>query len=91
MPRAKANEDRNQKIIAFVEAYDWSFQLVGNKFGLSRNAIAGIMFRHRHPMSERVKSPGGQSPNKVGTGYRHAGYYPSINALNSFVERGELA
>ena len=85
MPKLKANEVRNRKIVAFIESYDWSFQLVADKFGVSRNVVAGIMFRHRHPLEECKKRSGRHS--KISSGYRHAEYYPSFTARNSIIKR----
>jgi hypothetical protein len=88
MPRIiTGNEERNRRIIKFVETYDWSFQLVADKFGVSRNVVAGIMFRYRHPYEMRKGcSPQSHGHNKTGTGWQRQSYYPSINARNSTVE-----
>lgn len=72
-----------QKIIAFEATHDWSYQLVADHFGITRNQVAGILFRARHPYSERTRSPacsGGK--NKIGTGYR-CGIHAAMTAANT--------
>jgi hypothetical protein len=76
-------KDERQKIIAFEATHDWSYQLVADHFGITRNQVAGILFRHRHPYSERCRSPncaGGR--NKIGTGYRN-GIFAAMTAANT--------
>jgi hypothetical protein len=80
-----ADFKRNSLIIAFVEANDWSFQLVADNFSVSRNTVAGIMFRYKHPVAKRMKSPGGRSKNKIGTGHGGYSYTPAYHARNSVV------
>lgn len=75
-----------QKIIELVAANDRSYHLVGESFGVTRNVIAGIIFRHRHPYSVRIRSPrslGGGGRNKIGTGYRASDYYPALTATST--------
>lgn len=82
MPRITGKEERNLKIIKFLDHHDWSFQLVADKFGITRNVVAGIMFRHRYPI-ETLGAPCSGKRNKHGKGWQRAKYYPSVNANNS--------
>ena len=80
--------DTNQAIIAFVKANNWSYQLVADKFKVSRNVVAGLMFRHRHPVSKRVDKNGnkrGSNRSQIGTGYSYPSYQPTYTAKNSVV------
>lgn len=61
--------EKRKAIVAFVATHDWSYQLVADRFGVTRNQIAGVLFRHRYPV-RTAKSPRGRSLNKIGTGYR---------------------
>lgn len=70
------NSKRNREIISFYEANDWSYQLVADKFGVSRNVVAGAIFRHRN---------GGRKRN--GRGYRGGVPWPAYNLTNSAVLR----
>lgn len=79
MPKGSPKTFRNEEIIAFVKANDWSYQLVGDHFGISRNVVAGLMFRDRHPRDKLVNSPKG-CRNKTGTGYQHRSYWPAYTA-----------
>jgi hypothetical protein len=45
-----------------------SYGQMARKFGLTRNAVAGILFRYRYPVQHRIRCNGGRSPNKIGTG-----------------------
>ncbi len=73
---------QREAIIEFATNNSWSYQLIADHFRVTRNVVAGILFRHRHPPSERVSSPNGVAPNKVGTGYRR-GEYATYTAWNS--------
>ena len=48
---------RNEKILRMVGQK--SYELIAEHFGISRNAVAGVIFRDRYPRA-----------NKIGTGYR---------------------
>lgn len=77
------NKNRNDAIIAFHKAHpDWSYQIIGHCFGVTRTTIAGVLFRHRHPSDQLVKSGNGHR-NKTGTGFTQASYYPTFTARNS--------
>ena len=79
----------NLEIIAFVKTSNWSYQLVADKFKISRNTVAGLMFRDRHPVSARVDRDGnkrGSGRSQIGTGYTYPSYQPAYTALNSVAE-----
>lgn len=58
---------RNEKILRMVGQK--SYELIAEHFGISRNAVAGVIFRDRYPRATLVSSPHGKR-NKIGTGYR---------------------
>ena len=74
----------NQRILAFAKKKrgKLSYQLIANHFDVSRNVVAGIVFRDRHPCGTRVSSPNGNN-NKIGTGYHGHGAYPEMTAQNT--------
>jgi hypothetical protein len=74
--------ERRQEIIAFRKKKDWSFQLIADYFGVTRNQVAGIMFRHNHRDNKLVCSPRSAGANKTGTGHQGPGAMPRYNALN---------
>lgn len=75
------NAERNRQIIAYAEKHDWSYQLVAEHFGVTRNVVSGVVFRHRYPHLQRVPSPGSSgNRNKIGTGYRRPTYRPAVHA-----------
>lgn len=74
---------RNQKILALVGQK--SFGLIARELGITRNVVAGVVFRARWPLSERVPSPGyGKQTgggNKCGLGHHGAGEYAPENLM----------
>lgn len=53
-----------------------SFGLIARKLGVSRNIVAGVMFRAAWPVGTRVPSPGYRyGGNKSGTGHHGGGRY----------------
>ena len=51
-----------------------SYQLIADAVGVTRNAVAGALFRMRHPPAGcRAK---GVSHNKTGSGFQPASYRP---------------
>lgn len=62
--------DQKQEIVEFYEANDWSYQLVAERFGVSRNQVAGLMFRRRH----------GNKKLRGGIGRNGPGEYPKFTA-----------
>lgn len=81
-PTNGANLKRNREILKFLAANDWSYQLVADKFGVSRNVVAGLVFRSRHPIEERVACFGRHPSHrtKTGTGWRPHSYEPAFTA-----------
>jgi len=77
--------DRNAAILAFAKSKrgKWSYQLIADHFKVSRSVVAGILFRAKHPVSERVHSPRGLAKNKIGTGFKPSSYYPDYTAANT--------
>lgn len=65
------NARRNAEILAFYRANEWSYQLVADNFGVSRSAVAGIVFRDNHPTSERTRG-----------GHHGCPYWPMYTARN---------
>ena len=72
-------------VVAFAKAKGkrWSYQLIADHFGVTRNVVAGILFRERHPHSERIRSPGSRWGNMIGISYRPRSYYPEKTAQNT--------
>lgn len=78
------NGDFRLKIIEFVPDHpDWSYQLVADRFGVSRNVVAGILFRRRHSYKTLICSPNSNAPNKIGAGWQPPKYQPRFNATNT--------
>jgi hypothetical protein len=76
------NARRNAAILSFYKANDWSYQLVADKFNVSRCVVAGLVFRDFNPPSERIRSPNG-GRNKIGGGYHGCPYWPTYTVQNS--------
>lgn len=72
-------KEKRLSIVEFVAEHDWSYQLVADHFRLTRNQIAGILFRHRHPYEKRI----GKTRNMTGTGRHGPGAMPRFTAQNS--------
>jgi hypothetical protein len=51
-----------------------SYELIARELGISRCAVAGIVFRQRHPLKKRLRLSGAH--NKIGTGHKPNGRYP---------------
>lgn len=66
------NSKRNKNIVAYAKKLGakYSYQGIADHFKVTRNVVAGVLFRAAHPPAERVRSPNSQIPNKIGTGYR---------------------
>lgn len=78
--------DNNAIILTFAKRKrgKWSFQLIADHFGVSRNVVAGLMFRDKHPLAKRVRSGSGTgSRNTSGTGRHGPGAMPHFTAQNS--------
>ncbi len=75
--------DVRAKILSAARARKISYTLIGGRFGVSRNVVAGIVFRDRYPYAMREMSPGGRSKYKAPRGHRgHGGpgRYPEQTA-----------
>lgn len=79
---AGMSKTKRDAIIEFATNNSWSYQLIADRFGVTRSTVAGILFRHRHPVDQRTCSPNSIWPNKVGSGYR-TGNYATYTAWNS--------
>lgn len=62
------------------DAKTMSYQVIAERRGLTRNQIAGAIWRHKNPPGTR--SPNGKS-NKCGRGYRGPSYIPKKTAWTS--------
>jgi len=60
------------EIIEFSRTHSWSYQLIADHFGVTRNQVAGLLFRHNN---------GGK--RTVGRPRSGPGAYPSLTAQNS--------
>jgi hypothetical protein len=76
MPLPLDRDTLRKRVLREVKAQKLSYALIGAKFGISRGAVAGIVFRDRHPVAERISAPNSRSRSKIGTGYRLASYEP---------------
>lgn len=70
---------RNEKIISLHDKL--SYGLIAKECKTTRNVVAGIIFRYRHPYKTRVSKPGGKK-NKIGTGYRN-GKHAKLTLYNA--------
>jgi hypothetical protein len=67
-----SNADRRRKILALYGKK--SFGLIARELGITRNIVAGTVFRSQYPSKVRVSSPNG-SRNKIGVGHHGPGCY----------------
>lgn len=51
-----------------------SFGLIAKELGITRNVVAGVMFRDNWPIELRVSAPGERFKNRSGTGRRGGGH-----------------
>ncbi len=73
-------KDTTRQIVEMAQRHPGrdSYQLIADAVGVTRNAVAGALFRMRHPAAGcRAK---GVSHNKTGTGFRPARYWPERTA-----------
>jgi transposase-like protein len=54
--------EKKDEIVAFYKENDWSYQLVAERFGVSRNQVAGLIFRSKHGNRKLPKSIGHHGP-----------------------------
>lgn len=69
LPRHERNGEAMHEQILALRGIK-SYGLIAAEFGLTRNQVAGIMFRAKWPPEKRVPSPRGLTGNKIGHGYR---------------------
>ncbi len=67
------NDGRNLKILALQGKK--SFSLIAADLGLTRNIVAGVIWRSRHPVEVRYASANSPGRNMIGTGHRGHGPY----------------
>jgi transposase len=79
-----------KRIVAFYESHEWSYQLVADHFGVSRNTVAGAIFRHKNPLSKRIAGKD-RSKNMVGRGRHGPGPIPKYTAYESSVKMRDAA
>ena len=78
-PTFGANRKRNAVICKLADEQRLSYAVIAEMIGVSRNAVAGVVFRHRHPFEARNHN----NMNKTGTGWHPSSYYPEKTAWNS--------
>lgn len=78
-----AETERAKAISDLVRDQRLSYGVIAEMLGITRNAVAGVVFRLRHPPSVRLKSPRGKGRNKVGHGYQPRSYIPEKTTLNT--------
>lgn len=78
-------KQKRKAIVAFVASHDWCYQLVADHFQITRNQVAGVLFRHCYPVLT-AKSPRSNSSNKIGTGYRRG---PAASRTVFDIRKGE--
>ena len=60
----------------------FSYSLIAKRFGITRNAVAGIMWRANWPAGKRTRSKSGYL-NACGTGWHGPGHFTRHTKLNS--------
>lgn len=68
-----SNEARNERILALCGQK--SFGLIAAELGLTRNIVAGVVWRARWPVEQRCRSKGCKGRNMIGTGHHGCGPY----------------
>lgn len=74
------NTKRNQDICKLIDARQLSYELIAQKMETTRNVVAGVAFRRRHPYKARLHSPNSHGRNKIGHGFKPASYQPKKTA-----------
>lgn len=77
-----ARAERNAQILALCGAK--SFGLIAKKLGISRNVVAGVIFRATYPVAVRYASSNGGRSNKIGTGHHGRGPYAAQTLLDAW-------
>lgn len=75
-------EEMRRQIIR--DAKLMSYGLIAKKHGLTRNQVAGVIWRSKNPPDTRIPSPNcNGGGNKIGGGYHGAGPYPRYTEHNT--------
>lgn len=77
------NKERNELIVQLSKEQRLSYGVIAEMFGITRNAVAGVIFRHRYPHKIRIASSDAGNRNKVGHGWRAASYQPEKTTVNT--------
>lgn len=84
MPRGNPQTGRNTTIKLLLKSRRLSYSVIAEMTGTTRNAVAGVAFRLRHPRSMMIPSPSNRNkPNKIGHGWQPHSYEPEKTALNT--------
>lgn len=80
-----SNSARDKQIGRLLDQKRLSYALIAQKFGVTRNVVAGIAFRRKHPITERIPPAGypGWQRNMIGTGYQYRSYWPEKTVANT--------
>jgi hypothetical protein len=71
---------RNSRIGELLDTKKFSYAVIAEKVGTTRNAVAGVAFRRRHPYPTLICSANSDGANMLGTGFRRSSYYPENTA-----------
>ena len=82
MPATEQNPIRNAMIATLLKDKRLSYAVIAEMLNTSRNVVAGVAFRLRHPLAARISSADGYK-NMTGTGWRRASYWPEKTAANT--------
>ena len=79
--------EQRAEILAYVAERKLSYAVIAELCGCTRNAVAGVVFRDRHPSATLVASPksttGKSHGNMTGKGWQPAGYRPEKTSWNT--------
>lgn len=80
------NGKRNADILKLVDTKRLSYEVIAEMMGVTRCAVAGVVFRRRYPPSVRIDGNGktcGSGRTKMGHGWRPQSYFPEKTAANT--------
>lgn len=72
-------QERNEMILVLVKTRSYSYEVIAQMMHCSRNAVAGVVFRERHPATARILGPNKNARNIIGTGHRAPTYRAATN------------
>jgi len=75
--------ERDARILAYVAERKYSYAVIAELCGTTRNAVGGVVFRAKHPRAKLITSPGHRSPNMTGKGWQPAEYRPEKTAQST--------